>query len=142
MQILNKLKQWSNSYIHEPIDVYDAHKFLFFMSQICGLVSYKLHRNNGTAEYKNNYVLAVVNILIILLFLSAFILLAVNFKEAVDQVSGYYEIEIYVNCFQYLLSTIEVIASTILSKKIIRIFKNIVEIDKNFHEINIWISYK
>lgn len=137
-----KFKQWINGYIQEPVDIYEAHKYLFYLSQIFGLVSYKLYKNNGIVEYRSNYILMVINIILVIIFLAAFVFLAYKVKPVLEKLSDYNIIEVYANCFQYFLSTIEIITSAIVTKKIIRVFKNIVEIDKSFRDINIWISYK
>lgn len=143
MEILYKIKQWLNSFMYDPVDVYDAHKLLFFMSQIFGLISYRLYRNNnGVREYRSCYIFAIINVFIILIFLSAFIFLTIKFVPMMESIADFNIIEMYANCFQYLLATIEVFAGCFVMKKIIKIFQNIEEIDKNFRAISLWISYK
>lgn len=142
MVTLCKIKGCLNKFIYDPADVYDANKLLFFMSQIFGLISYRLHRNNGVNEYKICYIFVIINIIIILLFLSAFIFLTIKFIPLIEYIADFNMMEIYANYLQYILATIEVIAGCFVTTFIIRMFKCVTELDDNFKEINIRISHK
>lgn len=143
MKIWSDLKRRVNGFIGEPVDIYRAHKYLLILCQMFGLATYKIYDTNGYAEFKTSSFLMIVNVgqIFFLVFLFTLCVIQVPRFEQ-NLLLNNESFQIYGIAFSFVLSVTEIISNTILRNKIISVYKYIADVDKQFHDLDIYISYK
>lgn len=143
MQIWDNLKRRLNEFVGEPVDIYRAHKYLLILGQMFGLATYKIYDTNGRTEFKNSCALSIVNVGQIFFFASLFTLCIVQVHKFEQNLFTHNErFQIYATVFSFVLSLAEIIVNTILTNRIINVYKEIADVDKQFRDLDIYISYK
>ncbi|XP_031343124.1 putative gustatory receptor 28a [Photinus pyralis] len=123
-------------------DVYEVLHPLQALCQVVGLAPYSFtRRSDGSKTYIRSPLSIIGYAILFALYISA-IVVRICFKEDLSDEA----IERYLdNLQEYVIALIVFVAITfgwIFSRKVIEVFKNVDEIDKEFKDLSVWMPYR
>lgn len=140
--VFNRILNKTEKLIPELKDVYDALNPLHLIGQIAGLSPYRLvQKEDGLKTYQRSIWTVFRCIVLLILFSAGFVYLIILqdsvFGSNIDQ-----RLPQILDCFLALVALVSLLFASVFSNKIIEVFQSVVEIDKEFHELAVWMPYR